>query len=372
MKYRWLPSSFFFLAMGLLAGASAGSAAAQSPAIDPAMHVDDATLRTWLHSGDPRLVAWAADFARRNSNEKIIAEMPALLDGWSFPPVTATGESQLAQRRAASAVLDALIQQRARVPLTTINAVADRFPAQAAVMISDWPLTDSRGTLANWTYGTSGDWGSRELARVASMMLAKDPVPSRGIFNGELMGFVASVVADSQEELRVTIKSDDRKSPGSGSGSCGDSLGRQLPPGWPETFGYGLVENDPQPHERVVVDLGGDAIQAIRVAENRGSGSCYFVRPLDSRTRHELIAYWLGVTPAEMAWHPVKDVIIVWTDKDAYEKRLGEIVESQREILQGTSQALGERKLMNDNEVATIAPKLVVTVHCEIDPCPLK
>ena len=72
MKYLWLVSLFLFAVTGALP--------AQEPLISPEMPVDYGTLHRWLHSGDPRLIAWAADFARRNHDQKILGEMPALLD----------------------------------------------------------------------------------------------------------------------------------------------------------------------------------------------------------------------------------------------------------------------------------------------------
>jgi hypothetical protein len=71
--------------------------------------------------------------------------------------------------------LDALIQENAQVPVSTIVAIAPRFPAQAAILISRLPLSESRSTLGDWTLNNGGSWASGMLARIALMMLAKDP-----------------------------------------------------------------------------------------------------------------------------------------------------------------------------------------------------
>src|ERR1700723_1151345 len=60
-------------------------APAQGQAITPEMEVDGATLQQWLHSGDPQLAAWAADFARRNDDATILAELPSWLEKWPLP-----------------------------------------------------------------------------------------------------------------------------------------------------------------------------------------------------------------------------------------------------------------------------------------------
>ena len=59
----------------------AGVLSAQEPVITPDMPVTTATLQQWLHSGDPRLVTWAADFARRTHNAAI---MPKCRTGCSI------------------------------------------------------------------------------------------------------------------------------------------------------------------------------------------------------------------------------------------------------------------------------------------------
>jgi hypothetical protein len=232
-------------------------------------------------------------------------------------------------------------------------------------------LSESRVTLQDWTYGATGSWNGRTLARIASMMLAKDPEPSRGIWNRNDLGFVASVVAASEEELQITVASVKTEHEGTGSGTCGDSMGRKLSAGWPQVYTYGLSENDPQVNAPVLVELDGDRIVFIRGAENGGWGSCYGVQWADPSTRHKLIAHWLGVAEKDMAWQPVEGFTIVWSDKAAYQRQLGEITEAQREKLHATVDALRQRGLLSESEAETVAPRLIVTVQCQMKPCPL-
>ncbi len=344
---------------------------AQEPLSTPETPVDYGTLHQRLHSNDPRLVAWAADFARRTHDTKIVAEMPALLEHWNIPYAYDGGESQAAQRRAVAAVLDTLIQVNAQVPIPAITAVAEFFPAQATILIARLPLSESRATLDDWTLELTGGGSGRILARVASMMLAKDPGRSRSFWNQEQMGFVASVIAASEMELRITVSSDSSVRGLGGTGGCGDFIGRALAPGWPQVYIYDLVENDPQAPAPIVVDLDGDRIASRRFEENRPWGSCNGVEGLDPSTRHRLIAHWLGVQEKDMSWQPVEGFTIMWTDKAAYQRRLGEITEAQREKLHATVEALRQRGLLTDGEAAAVSPRLIVTVQCEIDPCPL-
>ena len=363
MKCSWFTLLLFFAMVGALP--------AQEPLITPDTPVDSSTLHQWLHSGDPRLIAWAADFARRTHDARIVAEMPAMLEHWTMPPVYDRDESQAAQGRAILAVLDTLIQENAQASIPSIKAVAPAFPAQASILIDRLPLTESRGTLGDWTLGAAGSWSGRTLARIASMILAKDPGPSQGIWNRNLMGFAASVVSASEEELRVTIRSQNPVVKGHWTNTCGDFLGRKVSPGWPQIYDYDLVENYPHSPAVLVVELDGDRIASRRFEENLHPGSCYGVRDLNSSTRHELIAHWLGVPEQEMTWQPVMPFTIVWTNKDAYQWQLGKIIESQREKLHATVEALRQRGFLKEGEATMIAPRLVVTIQCDIKPCPL-
>ncbi|MGD0009131.1 MAG: hypothetical protein ABSE93_11385 [Terriglobia bacterium] len=75
--------------------ALAAALSAQEPLITPETPIDSGTLHQWLYSGDPRLIAWAADFARRRHDAKILAEMPEFL-------VHTDNAAGLWRRRAAS------------------------------------------------------------------------------------------------------------------------------------------------------------------------------------------------------------------------------------------------------------------------------
>ena len=362
--------------VALVIFAGAGSIGAQQPARDsekdpaitPEMQVDRVTLRQWLHSGDPRLAAWAADFARRNHDAQILAELPSWLEKWPLPLGDGGGRSV----SAATAALDALIQENAQVPVSTIVAIAPRFPAQAAILISRLPLSESRSALGDWTLNNGGGWSSGTLARVAFMMLAKDP-ELKGAPSRESFGVVARTVADSENKIQIMVRPPGSIGGGSGgSAFCGDSLGATTVDGWPRIYAYDLVENDSGTGAMTVVELDGDRIVSRRLDENAGWGSCYGVKPLDSATRHRLIAFWLGVRVVDMSWQPIESFTIVWSDRAGYDAELGKIVEGQREKLKATVQTLQQRGYLTESAASGLTPRLIVTVDCEIDPCPLQ
>jgi hypothetical protein len=343
-------------------------ASAQQPVITPDTPVDTATLHQWLHSGDPRLIAWAADFARRKHDATILAEMPDWLEHWPMPAFPGEVTWPAMQTRAlvvrpVLAVLDALIQENVKVSLPAINAVAEAFPAQAAILISRYPLSESRYVLDQWI-----DSGEPILARIATMMFAKEPQLSTTSSHLELT-FVAGIVADSEMEVRIAVASDSAPRPLTGGATCGDSEGRMPERGWPVIYTYELAENNSNANGSLVVEVGEDRIATMRYKENEGWGSCYYPQRFNSYTRHELIAYWLGIKPQDMAWQPVEPFTIQWTGKAAYYQRLGEIVDSERRKLRATSAALRQRGVLTGLDAA---PKLVVTVQCDLKPCPLQ
>jgi hypothetical protein len=78
------------------------------------------------------------------------------------------------------------------------------------------------------------------------------------------------------------------------------------------------------------------------------------------------------VRVVDMSWHPVDNFTIVWSDRAGYDAELGKIVEGQREKLKATVQTLQQRGYLTESAASGLMPRLVVTVTCEIDPCPLQ
>jgi hypothetical protein len=338
------------------------------------IHVDAPTLHQWLHSGNPRMIAWAADFARCNHEKTIVAEMPEALEQMVIPAEWQANQTESADQRAVLAVLDALIQEKADVPLTLINRISSALPAQAAILLAQKPLTESRELLESWTLGERVSFSNQSLARIATMLLAKDPLSSQVLAeNWQKIGLVASVVDASEEELYIVVRADVPNSGyGNGGGTCGDSLSKPLTPGWPVVYAYRLGEANQQPRMgSILVDMDGDKIYYDRSSENGGWGSCsgQEVQPLNAATRHRLLAYWLGVPEKEMTWKAHEVATILWTTQSEYENELGRVVNEHRRNLEATVKALVQKGLLKEEEQAT--PKLVVKFKCIIKPCPL-
>jgi hypothetical protein len=344
---------------------------AQQADITRESHPDTETLHLWLHSSDPRLIAWAADFAQRTHNPAILAEMPALLENWPAPAAQNSGDLDSQSLMAMGAVLDALIQENSKVPPSAIRAIASQQPAAAALLASRLPLAESVALLSEWAIEEPEDARCSGLVRVASMLLAKNPQATRETWPRNRLGFVAGIVAASEEQLKITVASERDFGGGGAGGSCGDSLGQTSDRSWPTVHGYMLGEGNLQPGDITVVDLDGDYIGARRYEWYGGFGQCNFVQKVDDSTRHQLIAYWLGEPSSAMSWQPNVDQTIIWTTQPAYDKERADLVQVEQQKLHDTVEALYERGLLTNEEAATVAPKLTVIVDCQIDPCPL-
>ena len=355
---------------------------AQEPAITPDMPVDSAMLLKWLHSGDPRLVTWAADFAHRNHDAAVLAAMSDWLQHWPMPPLYGNNDRNAGQELAITklpimAVLDALIQEKVKASIPAIDAVAPAFPEQAAILVTRYPVAESSPTLDKWTLAAQGTWSQRLLAKVAFMLLAKEPTTGAGFCNEnwtKQFGFVASTMACSEVRLQITVSADGKPGLSAGGNVCGDSEGRVPSPGWPKVYSYLLLENDSADLEKpALLDLNGDRISVLRYVSNGVSQTgCHSNTWLDPHFLwHQMIAYWTGVQPQDMPWQPLRSVGIKWSGKTEYQQQLAKLVDSERRAMQDTVVALRKRGLVTAEEASMIGPRIVVTIDCQVRPCPL-
>jgi hypothetical protein len=337
---------------------------AQEPQVTPEMNVESATLHDWLHSGDLRLVAWAADFARRRHEDRVLRDIPNLLEHWSMPPITGGYEEQAAQRRAVMALLDALIEGNVRVPIPVIKLMAGEFPAQSLLLIQQHVSSEgAKSTLLDWAINDGGGFVDTR-SRSAAMILAKSPDSF----------FVHEVLKGLVQHVTIRVVSPGTGY-GSGSGSCGDS--GILPPttGWPVVFTYGLREENGETstedfNSLPVVKLGNHRVVAYRYPENRGGGGC-ISRQSDASFRHELVANWLGIEPSKMKWQPEQSLDVVWVNKTSYQRELGAFLEEDRAKMSETLRGLVKQGLLDEQNLDGAFPQISIRFECHLTPCPL-
>jgi hypothetical protein len=259
-------------------------------------------------------------------------------------------------------LLDTVIQENADVSIPEVRSVDREFPAQALLLIKRVPRNAAESTLRDWALGSKNRITDAR-ARAAAMLLAEKPDPS----------FVYEIANGVEQHLTVHIMPSGMGIGGSIGSSCGDSGPRTPDPHWPVVYDYTLTEHDEPmvgPGVIPIVSIGQHSIGALRLEIDRAGGGCSRPRS-DAEFRHELIAYWLGMKPDAMPWQAEDTFAIVWATQSAYQRELGRLVDKQRAKMLDTFEQLRERGLLDRNGAGLPDPHVVVTIQCEINPCPL-
>ena len=326
-----------------------------------------ADLQQWLRSGDPRQIVWAAHYvaqygeAAYPGTHTIMVELLDKERTSTEPNALAPAASQHDHNEAVAALLDAFILQKAPPSTGIIATVADTFPNQAILLASYLPQAEKSSLLESWyglrNYNASG----RLLARFATLMLADHPPPA----------LAANLVNEAEEHLTIVLQQTPEPGSGVGGAACGDFLSTPVRPNWPVVYTYQLEENATGTRDPLLVAVDDDRITYRRVADNEPEGSCFGVRWLNPRTRHSLIAHWLGIPERSMSWSTQSVAMVVWTTREAYLAELARSIEQHRQALQATVQALVARHILQNQQAISVQPQLVLSFACEIDPCPL-
>jgi hypothetical protein len=312
--------------------------------------VTDAEIQAWLRSGEPRLVAWGAYFARVHGDAAAVEPMAELLEQWT--PADNQDADAGAQNDAMADVLDALIVRHGRASVEGLTAIASSFPDQAAILESRLPIKEATPVLLAWYEKRNSD--AHLLPRIAAMLLSKAPPP----------GFAASVLAEFEERVRVTVVSGDYGVGygGSYSTSCGDGFGRGIPPGWPPLFSYGVEENKAATHDPVLVRAGGDTITYHRIDQHTGWGTCFDPHPLNASTRAHLFVEMLGKDAKSTSWAVDKNDNIPWEGSDHFLHALQGLIDEEEGNLHGLAEDLFMHNDLSRDEADSVRPRLTVTI----------
>ena len=280
--------------------AMAAACFAQAPP-SVALLLSERVIESRLQSGDPRLVAWGAHDTLASHDEALIPMLLSLAAEWRRLPADAAAhdgpptptqddqqvqQDQQGQRDAMAAVLDALIQMNASVPVDTLRLLAPDFGNAVAVLLSRMPPEDS-GALAFEFYRAKPvrQYG---LQYVSASLLALHPVP----------GFAADLVANTPVEANIFVITPGGQQLGGGVSTC-CGIGSVSPhKDWPLTGQY-LLGN--QNIKGSLLFVGGvDPVYAQRELSAVYLGNkCYAQSSatLTPDARLRLIAEMLGIAP---------------------------------------------------------------------------
>jgi hypothetical protein len=360
------PATLFALRLTLIALVfPVGNLQAQDPDHPYNTKSNANLIEGWLRGGDPRLVAFGANFAAENEDDGLITTLEQLAVNWN--PSERDPYPSEDEFLAMSEILHALIVHRVEAPPETIAAIADTFPDQAVILAARLPATDRTPLLQAWY--DAGELVDRRrftregtnrlvLARVAAMMLSRAPPP----------GFAAAILADSDEQFVVSVENGGTVPIRCRTGCpaavvCADEFEVPAKRGWPPLFQYALEENYAGgDYDDVVVEAGGDRITWRRTPANWRLASCYKPAPLSSETRHRLLAQMLHLSQEQMPWMPQKQITLHWENRDKLLLELESQVNFEEGKMHATIQALSARGLLTPGEAARVRPRLMILV----------
>ena len=157
--------------------------------------------KSWLLSGDPRLVAWGAHDARLAGYRNLIPDLLSVASRWQpFPerdpdrprPLYLSPQ-QIDEEDAMQAVLDALIQMNVTVPADNLRTLALDFGNDVAVLLARMPNEES-GPLSFELYRSLPE-SAYGLRYVCAALLALHPLP----------GFAAHLLSDTSVPVFVHV-----------------------------------------------------------------------------------------------------------------------------------------------------------------------
>jgi hypothetical protein len=322
-------------------------------------------LDAWLHSSDPRLVAWAGTLARERKNADFISLLPDWIK--QSPLIRDYGYSPNREdNRVYDAVLDAMIRggSQSVVEPNVLSELGSTYPIQAFLLLDRLPADQQLAVLKEWFAVAGLSKQSSVLAHLAAMRLAQWPTP--------VPGFAARIVAAAEEQFTVDLVATAAEASVIGFGACGDSFFKPPASGWPVVYFPAAEESQNSTTNATLIALDSDRMSYRWVEENSPGGSCNGLRGLDQSTRHEIVAHWLGQSQNTMNWQERKTVTVRWTNRAAFDSALSRLLEKEQVGFASTTEHLVQSGLLSKEESAWVRPKLIVRIVCHIEPCPIR
>jgi hypothetical protein len=345
-RVLWLGVAVAFLALG--GWAQGGPNATPS--------IAEKNAREWLHSGEPRLVAWGAHEALVSRNPYLVPDLLFLANQWQplLPRERcdwACGDltaEQKDQRLGMIAVLDALIQMNVAVPADSLRNLAPDFGNAVAIFLARMP-SDESAPLSMQFYRDMASVNSYSLQYVSAALLALHP-------SGE---FATDLLSNTTVQARVVIMQPNADGVGFGSGGSGYFSGGNPREDWPKIGQY-RMRKEKEDGDFVVVG-GIDPIYARRQEANYcldNDCNMAFGVALGPEERRRLVAEMLGVKPEEIAWETFVETTIEYRSMEQFHTALLAFVEQQEQKYRETAEALAERELFEESEVLHSLPRL--------------
>jgi hypothetical protein len=344
-----------FVVCGILATNAVGARQLQAPT-DPSVVLTSQRNQTaqlaatWLHSGDPRMQAWAAYVVLRDQHVDLIPEMTAMVNEYEVTPWP-VAETRRDQHDAMIAMLDTLIQLHRGITASGAARLYPEFPAQSLILLS-WEGEGANDSLLNIF---RNEKAQRFPWLAAGNMLLERHVP----------GFAAAALSGLTLHADVWVVTTDVPRTGHGSGgSClGGSEGKA---NWPIVGNYALVQKG---NGATLLADGEDSVYYRRTVSGeydhfRDSccGDCGDQTLLLDLYREHYLAKLLS---ARLSSPPIRtsfDESIVWKNEAAYSARLREIARREQQALATVATNLRAANLLSAEEAAAVKMRLEITI----------
>jgi hypothetical protein len=311
--------------------------------------------REWLHSGEPRLVAWGAHDALVSRNPYLVPDLLAVASEWQLlssqrPCDWACPELSpelKEQRLAMASVLDALIQMNVAVPVDSLRSLAPDFGNAVAVLLARLPGDESAALRLEFYRSRPGQ--AYGLQYVCAAVLAMHP-------NAE---FAEDLLGNTMVEARIFVMLPDSEGIGIGSAGSWASSAEEPRENWPKIGQYKLSK---EKTDGAFVVVGGiDPIYASREEASRylGDGPRMAIDVvLGPEERRRLIAELLGAKPEEIPWKTSAETTIRYETMEQFKIDLLAFVAEQEQKYRQTAEALEARDLLAGSEVLQSLPQL--------------
>ena len=347
------------LCLGFMSAVIADRGLAQTaPEFDPSP--SEKTIKAWLRSGEPRLVAWGAHDVLAESDSDLIPDLLSVASQWqTLSPQTYSEGSKLPrlspgqeqQRDAMAAVVDTLIQMNVSVPGETLRNLAHDFGNAVAVLLSRMPV--DQGVPLAFDFYRAEENHAYGLQYVSAALLALHPPP----------GFAADLLAKTNVHATVFVIV-----PGSGAMGMGESsdcgpTSDDSQEGWPKTGQYILSRE--MSEGAMLIVAGSDPIYSVRRETSHYAGDTCSDLALGPNQRVRLIADMMGNPPQGIPWQTRVVANIEFLSIEQFNVDLLAFVEEQQQMYRETAEALESRGLLDKSEVQQSLPVMHLSLSDE-------
>lgn len=315
-------------------------------------------IEALLQSLDPRQVAWGAHYALATGDRSLVPVLLSLADNWQ--PIVRASEGddkeaptadQLDRRDAMAAVLDALIQIKAAVPVGTLRNLAADFPNYVALLLSRLPLGESQALSWELYHGEPHSLGADDLQYVSAALLAEAAPP----------GFAADLFSSIHIRATINVTAPGVAKPGpsftDGAYGCAAEIPRK---DWPEFGVYVFSEGKMLDSFTIVSDAHPVYVHRSKTTHYRNDRceNVPFFIVLGPEGRRQLLANMLGISSDEIDWETELHDEIQFLSGPQFYHDLFCWIEAQQDDYRVTSAALVARNLMTASEQEESLPEI--------------